>query len=108
MSWTKRLLVASPFVVALTLNILGLVAVNRPQWHREQIAGYGFLFATPWTWLLDHNWFGNVHNRWLTALIVYATILWIPAALYSCCLWLLLVGPEIIAARRARSRQGRD
>jgi len=108
MSWAKRLLVASPFVMALTLNILGVVAVNRPHWHREQIARYDFLFVTPWAWLLDHDLFGNAHNRWLAALIGYAIILWIPAALYSGCLWLLLVAPGIIAARRARSRQVPD
>src|SRR5712692_4990081 len=61
--------------------------------HREHVAGYGFLFATPWAWLLDHpRWLGNVHNRSLMALIGYVLFLWIPASLYSGCLWLLFFG----------------
>jgi hypothetical protein len=101
MSWAKRLLVSLPFVMALTLNIL-IVAAVRLHWYREHIYGYCFLFATPWAWLLDHIPVGNVHHGWLAAFIGYAVILWIPATLYSGCLWLLLVGPRMLAARRAK------
>ena len=43
---------------------------------------------------------GNVHNRSLEALFGYAVVLWIPAVLYSACLWLLVVGLKIFAGRR--------
>jgi hypothetical protein len=102
MSWAKRLLVSLPFVMALTLNILTVAAV-RLHWYREHIYGYCFLFATPWAWLLDRILlFGNVHNRWFAPLIGYVVILWIPATLYSGCLWLLLVGSRMLAARHAK------
>ena len=58
-------------------------------WRSERIAGYGFLFGTPWAWLVDHDWFGRINNRRLEALTTYLLILWIPALLYSGCLWLL-------------------
>jgi len=99
MGWTKRILLALPFAIASVLNGL-MVAADRLHLHREHIAGYGFLFATPWAWLLDSGWFPNIHNRLLMRLVGYAVILWIPAALYSACLWLLLVGLRIGAARR--------
>jgi hypothetical protein len=89
MIWTRRLLLAFPFAVAATLTVMMNVA-DRFHWRREHIAGYGFLFSTPWAWLLDRGWFENVHNRWFEAFIAYAVILWIPALLYSACLWLLL------------------
>ncbi len=104
MGSTRRLLVASPFAIAFVLNVL-MLAADRLYWRRERIAGYGFLFARPWGWVLDRNWFGNVHNRWLAALIGYAVILWIPALLYSGCLWLLLVGLKIGAVRHPRHFQ---
>jgi hypothetical protein len=98
MGWARRLLVALPVAIAAVLNLL-LVTADRFHLHREHIAGYGFLFATPWAWLLDRDWFGNVHNRFLQTLVGYAVILWIPAVLYSGCL--LLVGLGISAARRS-------
>ena len=100
MSRTKQLLLALPFVVAVVLNVL-MLTVDRLHLHRERIAGYGFLFAAPWAWLLDHVWVGNVHSRWMMALLGYTFILWIPAALYSCCLWILFVGVKIVTARRS-------
>jgi hypothetical protein len=87
--WIKRFLLASPLAVAAVLTVL-INATNRFHLRREQIAGYCFLFGTPWAWLLDHDWFGNIHNRWLLALITHSVILWIPALLYTGCLWLLL------------------
>jgi hypothetical protein len=88
--WARRLLVATPFAIAAVLNVL-VVTADRIHLHREHIAGYGFLFATPWAWLIDHpGLISNVHNRWLMALFGYAMILWVPAVLYSGCLWLIL------------------
>jgi len=89
MIWTKRLLVALPFAIAAVLTVL-ITASDRFHLVREHIAGYGFLFSAPWARLLDHDWFGHIHNRRLEAAIVYTTILWIPAFLYSGCLWLLI------------------
>jgi hypothetical protein len=92
MLWIRRFLITLPLAIAAVLNVL-VIAADRLHLHREHIAGFGFLFATPWAWLLDHpSWFGNVHNRSLMALIGYALFLWIPAALYSGCLWLLFFG----------------
>jgi len=99
MDWARRLLLGLPMAIGAVLNVLMVVA-DRFHLHRERIAGYGFLFATPWAWLLDRGWFGNLHNRWLQALIGYAVILWIPAMLYSVCLW--LVGLGIKAASGSR------
>ena len=53
MSWPKRLLFASPVVVAAVLNALITVA-DRLHLRREHIAGFAFLFGAPWDWLLDH------------------------------------------------------
>jgi len=89
MIWIKRLLPALPFAIAVVLTVLMSIA-DRFRLSEEHIAGSGFLFATPWAWLLDHDWFGHVHSRRLEAVIVYATILWIPALLYSGCFWLVV------------------
>jgi hypothetical protein len=51
--------------------------------------GLRFLFVTPWAWLIDHDWFGRINDRWLETLTTYLLILWIPALLYSGCFWLL-------------------
>lgn len=86
--WVRRILLLLPFVIAAVLNLL--VVVARPmQWRSEHIAGYAFLFGTPWAWLTDHDWFGRMNNRWLENLITLLLILWIPAFLYSACLWLV-------------------
>jgi len=101
MNWTKRLLLALSFAIAAVLNAL-MLAVDRLHLQREHIAGYGFLYGAPWAWILDHGWFPNPHNRSLQALIGYVVILWIPAALYACCIWLLFLGLRIISTRRSR------
>jgi hypothetical protein len=88
MTWAKRLLIASPFAIVFVLTVL-LEVGDRLHIRTERIAGYGFAFATPWAWLLDHDWFGSVHSRWLESVISYAIVLWIPAFLYAVCLWLL-------------------
>jgi hypothetical protein len=89
MTWVRRSLLATPFAIAAVLNCL-LLAADKLHWYRERVAGYCFLFGTPWGWLLDHDWFGTIHNRLVNSLIVYAIILWIPALLYSACLWFLV------------------
>src|SRR5580700_6851770 len=99
MRWMRWLLLGFPFAIAGVLNTL-LLAADR--FHSEHIAGYGFLFASPWAWLLDWGWIPSRHNRLLLHLIGYAVILWIPAALYSGCLWLLLAG---FRKWRSRPRQ---
>ena len=92
-SLPKRLLIATPFVIATLLNVL-MVAVERFHFPLEHIAAYGFVFGTPWAWLLNSTGLSNlldVNNRWLGRSIGYAVILWIPALLYSLSVWLLLV-----------------
>lgn len=89
MIWVKRFLVALPIAVAAILTVLNSFA-DRLQLHNNKVAGYSFLFFYPWAWLVDHDWLGHDHSRWLQSLIAYATILWIPAMLYSGCLVLLL------------------
>jgi hypothetical protein len=89
MTWVRRTLLALPVSVAALLTLLA--SLCRPL-HLEcqRIGGYCFLFGTPWSWLLDRGWFDNTHSRWVEVLIGGAVILWIPALLYSGCLWLLL------------------
>src|SRR4029077_11604778 len=85
----RRLVLGFPFAVAAASNVL--VNIARPlHWRSEHVAGYCFLFATPWAWLLDRGWFGPFENRWLDTLMGYLILIWIPALLYSGCLWLLL------------------
>lgn len=52
-----------------------------------------FLFLTPWVWLLDHVAI-EANNKWLDEIIAFTIILWIPAVLYSACLWLLIWGQQ--------------
>lgn len=88
MIWTKRVLLTLPFAVAAILNALDAIA--RPMhWHGEHFDGYCFLFGTPWAWLLDRGWFGATHNRLLDTILAALVILWIPALLYSACIWLI-------------------
>ena|SRR5215467_9683297 len=102
MPWARRLLLAVPFVIAATLNTLALVA-DRFHLNLQRIAGYGFLFGTPWAWLIDLSWHPSLlHHRRLAIVMGYVFILWVPAALYSGCLWLLLHGISY-AQGRARS-----
>jgi hypothetical protein len=100
MVWTKRFLLALPFAIAAVLNVFLLIA-DRFHLRSEHIAGYGFLFGTPWAWLLDRGWFGHVRTRWMMALEVYSVVLWIPAALYSCCIWLVFAGLKMISRRHS-------
>lgn len=104
MIWAKRFLLLLPFVMAAVLNVLSLAA-DRIHLDRQHIAGYGFLFGAPWAWLLDHGWFGFVLSRLTMVLVGYLVILWIPATLYSFCIWLIFVGAKAIAARRSDGHQ---
>jgi hypothetical protein len=98
MNWPKRLLLVSPFAVAAVLTALIIIA-DRLHLRSEHIAGFAFLFGTPWAWLLDRGWVGSIQSRWAESLISYAVILWIPALLYSACVWLLLHGLGYKTAR---------
>ena len=86
----KRFLVALPMAVAAVLTVLNLLAYpfGLP-WHPEKVAGFGFSFFYPWAWLLDHDWFGDLHGGWLQLTIACAIFQWIPAILYSGCVVLM-------------------
>ena len=89
MTWRGRLILAIPFIIAATLNVLGIIA--RPlHWRVEHIGHYTLLFFVPWAWLLDQGWIPEFQNRWLGRVEDYLVVLWIPAALYSGSLWLLM------------------
>lgn len=84
----KRTLLVLPFVIAAALQLLGFTA--RPLgWRLERISGYAFLWFPPWAWLLDRGWL-DVRNKAVEAILAYVVLLWIPALLYSLCLWSLL------------------
>jgi len=100
MVWLKRSVAASPFVLAAFLTVLNL-GVDRFHLHREHVAGYAFLFGAPWAWLLDRGW-TFTHPRWLCEIWAFFVVLWIPALLYSACLWLLFEGLRRLAARHSR------
>jgi len=91
MKWFKRTLLTIPFAVAALLNILSLAAVQL-RLDSEHIGSHIFLFAAPWSWLLDLFWIPDRHHLRLQVLFGYAILLWIPAMLYSTCIWLLFVG----------------
>lgn len=98
-SWTNRLLVALPFVIAALLNAI-MVGVDHLHLRLDYIARYGFVFSGPWNWLVNFADITNrlnVQNAWLRGLILYVALLWIPAVLYSACVWLLLVVLRISA-----------
>ena len=91
MIWAKRMLLALPPAIAGVLTVLISLA-DQLHLRLERVAGFGFLFGGPWAWLLDHPWFASVQSRWVQWMVEHATILWIPALLYSGCLWLLQIG----------------
>ena len=107
MRWIKGLLLAAPLIVALALNALMIRADHLHLYReRQHIAGYGFLFSTPWSWLIGRVWFElfdplwREHHRtqWVRASMGYVAILWIPAALYSASLWLLFLVIGVVKA----------
>ena len=90
LTWLRRIILAAPFAAAAVMTVL-ISFADRLHLRLERVAGYGFLFAAPWGWLLDHDWGGvHVQSRWVQSLISYVVLLWIPALLYFACLWLLL------------------
>jgi len=91
MKWFRRTLLTIPFAVAALLNIL-LVAADQLRLNSEHIGSRIFLFATPWSWLLDLFWIPDRQHLRLQIFFGYAILLWIPALLYSMCMWLLFVG----------------
>ncbi len=100
-SWTNRLLVAVPFAIAALLNAL-MVGVEHLHLRLGYIARYGFVFSGPWgrpVNFADITNHLNVQNRWLGGFLTYVALLWIPAVLYSVCVWLLLVVLGIAARR---------
>jgi hypothetical protein len=93
------LLIAIPLEVAGLLNVL-MVGVEYLHLHLDYIARYGFIFAGPWGRFVDIADITNrvsVQNEWLRGLISYVALLWIPAVLYSVCVWLLLAVITIAA-----------
>ena len=101
MLWLRRLVIGFPFIIAAVLTVL-MNTVDRVHLHR--VDAYGFLFGLPWAWLLDRGWFGFVQSRWGEIVLSYLVILWLPALLYSLCLWLSLRGFRL-SRHRARQRQ---
>jgi hypothetical protein len=100
-SWTNRLLVAVPFAIAALLNAV-MLGVEHLHLRLAYIARYGFVFPGPWVWtgnFADITNRLNVQNRWLGGFIWYVALLWIPALLYSVCVWLLLVVLRIAERR---------
>jgi hypothetical protein len=105
MTWARRLFLALPFAFALTLTIL-VALDSRIGLSHQHIVGYGFLFSTPWSWLLDRlSW--NFNNRVADTLLGYALFLWIPALLYSACLWLLFLAFAICRRRHVHGSDSR-
>jgi len=88
MIWAKRILLTLPFAIALSLTILVEFAAYFHM-RGERAAGLGFLFATPWGWLLDLLWIPTFHNHVLERIMGYFVVLWISAALYSVSFWII-------------------
>jgi hypothetical protein len=100
-SWTNRLLIAAPFAIAALLNAV-MVGVEHLHLRFDYIARYGFVFSGPWVWLVNAFTITNhpsFQNGWLRGFIFYFALLWIPAALYSVCVWLLLVALGFVGRR---------
>lgn len=89
MKWIRPSVLLLPFVIASILTVRGLFS-DALHLSRHTTEKYGFAFAAPWAWLLDHDWFGSHRGRWPEALILYLVLLWIPATLYSACLWMIM------------------
>lgn len=100
MRYVTRLVIAIPFAIAALLTVL-LVVADSLHLRTEHVAGLGFLFSTPWAWLIDRVPFAG--RRW-EPLVGYVVILWIPALLYSACLWILLRGLPLLLRHASRHR----
>lgn len=104
MIWAKRILLVLPFGTAGVLTVLSLA---RPLHERHKLEVCGFLFGAPWAWLLDRGWFGAISSKRLGMVVGYLILLWVPALLYSCCLWLCFRALHILRLRSAQFQGGR-
>lgn len=50
MIWARRILLTVPFAVASVLTVL-IAFADRLHISLQRVAGYGFLFGTPWAWI---------------------------------------------------------
>jgi hypothetical protein len=89
MRWAKRILLPIPFVIAAALNV-AMWASDRYHWHGQHVWRYAFLFGMPWARLLGEIWVPNPRSHVLQVFLGYALVLWIPAAFYSGCVWIVL------------------
>jgi len=79
-----------------------MVGVDHLRLRLDLIARYGFVFSGPWARIVnvaDITTRLNARNGWLRGFITYVALLWIPAVLYSVCLWLLLLVIGVAARR---------
>jgi hypothetical protein len=88
MRWHKAVLLACPFFIAAALNVL-MVASDHYHWRTAAVARYSFLFGVPWARVLGEIPMPNPESHALQVILGYGIVLWIPAALYSLCLWIL-------------------
>jgi len=94
--------IAMPFAAAGLLTVL-ISCADRLHLRLERVAGLGFLFASPWGWLLDWGSFPETHNHWIRMLAPYIGLLWVPALLYSGCLWLFMRFARYLGGRLNRA-----
>lgn len=89
MNRIRRALLMIPFIIASLLTARSLFG-DALHLRRHTTEEYEFLFAEPWAWLLDRDWFGSPHTALLENLVVYLVLLWIPATLYFAGLWMIM------------------
>jgi hypothetical protein len=79
------MLLAMPLLAAAAINVLHAYSVEL-YLKREHIAGYAFLFAFPWGWVIrviDRLPDVGSNHRTLSIILSYVYILWVPAVLDS-------------------------
>jgi hypothetical protein len=79
-----------------------MVGVDHFRLRLDLIARYGLAFSGPWARIVNVADITNrldVQNGWLRGFIAYVGLLWIPAILYSVCVWLLLLVIGVAAPR---------
>jgi hypothetical protein len=104
MRWAKRILLPIPFVMAAVLNCL-MWASDHYRWQGQHAWRYAFLFAMPWARLLGEIWVPSPRSHVFQVLLAYALVLWIPAALYCGCLWIVL---RVVQGWVSLIRQAKD
>src|SRR5215475_1433541 len=100
MVWLKRFLLLLPFFITTLLTEL-IVRADHLHQSKQHLVGYGFLFGSPWAWLIDSVGLPQPHNYWVQAALGYLFVLWIPAVLYSASIWLLFTLIERLTRRRS-------